>query len=496
MELHFQQSTCPYLKTVVSQVQNQEQTQEIRLSDGMPDIDKVLGCWGQPVIRGKEWRSDSILLSGGMMAWVLYAPEDGGAPQCVEAWLPFQMKWPLPETKRDGSISASMSIKSMNCRSISPRKMMLRGVVSVFAQAFEPSEAEVFAPEQVPEDVQLLVNSYPMELPVECAEKTFSVEEDWNHDWKDSHKTLGFEVYPDIQEQKVLADKLVFRGQCKIFVRWLTDDGEVASAEQDFPFSQFAELKDVYSNHAQVRLSVLPTGVEMLVGESGKWQMKCGLTAQYTIFDKVFLDLVEDAYSTTREVTPIFQEWKLPVRLDTVEQTVPYTHIVDADEGQIVDVSACWEQPYVAFDGETAQTEFSAQYQVMTKDESGNYHTALSRAEVPWEMLSAPKNRVSLQMQCIQPRVSSKIEGAELDGEILVTADVFSGNEISMVTGLELGEKKTPDGNRPAIILRKLGQNRLWDVAKECGSTVEAIERANPQREPMDEETMLLIPVC
>ncbi len=496
MELHFQQSTCPYLKTVVSQVQNQEQTQEIRLSDGMPDIGKVLACWGQPVIRGKEWRSDSILLSGGMMVWVLYAPDEGGMPQCVEAWLPFQMKWPLPETKRDGSISASMSIKSINCRSISPRKMMLRGVVSVFAQAFEPSEVELYSPEQVPEDVQLLINSYPMELPVECAEKTFSIEEDWNQGWMDSYKILGFEVLPEIQEQKVLADKLVFRGQCKIFVRWLTEDGEVASAQQEFPFSQFAELKDVYSNHGQARISVLPTGVEMLAGEPGKWQMKCGLTAQYTVFDKVFMDLVEDAYSTHREVTPIFQEWKLPVRLDTVEQTVPYTHIVEGNDGQVVDVNACWEQPYIAFDGETAQTEFSVQYQVLMRDESGNYYTALSRDEVPWEMLSAQKNRICLQMQCAQPKISVKTDGTELNGEISVIADVFSGNEITMVRGLELGEKKAPDESRPAIILRKLGSNRLWDVAKECGSTVQAIEKANPQHECMDEETILLIPVC
>ena len=40
---------------------------------------------------------DSILLTGGVMVWVLYAPEEGGSAQILNTWIPFQMKWDLPE---------------------------------------------------------------------------------------------------------------------------------------------------------------------------------------------------------------------------------------------------------------------------------------------------------------------------------------------------------------------------------------------------------------
>ncbi len=54
MEFEFQKSACPCMETVLREVQNVEQTQEIKLSDGMPDIGRVLAAWGQTILRGKN----------------------------------------------------------------------------------------------------------------------------------------------------------------------------------------------------------------------------------------------------------------------------------------------------------------------------------------------------------------------------------------------------------------------------------------------------------
>ena len=43
---------------------------------------------GQTILRGKEWRSDSVSFSGGMMVWILYAPEDGSEERCIDGWIP------------------------------------------------------------------------------------------------------------------------------------------------------------------------------------------------------------------------------------------------------------------------------------------------------------------------------------------------------------------------------------------------------------------------
>ena len=107
MQLQFAKQGISCLRTIKRQVQSQEQTQEIRVSDGMPDIGSIIGAWGQVVLRSKEWQSDGMTITGGTMVWIHYMPEEGGEPQCVESWLPFQMRWSFPETKHDGTILPS-----------------------------------------------------------------------------------------------------------------------------------------------------------------------------------------------------------------------------------------------------------------------------------------------------------------------------------------------------------------------------------------------------
>lgn len=80
---------------------------------------------------------------------------------------------------------------------------------------------------------------------------------------------------------------------------------------------------------------------------------------------------------------------------------------------------------------------------------------------------------------------------SELPLELTATAR----QEIPMVTGLELGEQRRLDPNRPSLILRRIGEDRLWDIAKASNSTVEAIRKANGLQEEPAPNQMLLIPV-
>ena len=84
MELQLKQRKVDCLKQLTNQICQEEQTQEIKLGDSMPDVGRVLGAWGQVLLRGKQWNHGSAGVSGGVMARVLYAPEDGSQEQCLE----------------------------------------------------------------------------------------------------------------------------------------------------------------------------------------------------------------------------------------------------------------------------------------------------------------------------------------------------------------------------------------------------------------------------
>ena len=178
MELQFNKSVCKSLRKILCQVLDHEQTQEVRIPESMPDIGRVAGSWGQVVLRSKEWRGDSMSISGGVMAWIMYLPEDGGEPNKVEVWIPFQMKWDFPDIHRDGTICVIPLLKALDTRSISARKLIVRADISVLGEAFEPAETHVYQPIDLPEDIQILKRNYPLELLGEAGEKQFQLDEE------------------------------------------------------------------------------------------------------------------------------------------------------------------------------------------------------------------------------------------------------------------------------------------------------------------------------
>lgn len=494
MELQFEKSVCSCLRKVVSQVQNQEQTQELRLPDAMPDIGRVLGCWGQILIRGKEWRTNAMSVSGGVMVWVLYAPEDGTECRTMETWIPFQIKWDLPDTQRDGTICILPLLKSVDARSISARKLMLRSVVSVLGEAMEPVEEEVYMPLSVPEDVQLLKQSYPMELPLEAGEKSFQIEEVSSP--PNFGKIVRYELMPQITEQKVMTSRLIFRGTFKLHMLYMDMESQLQTWDTELAFAQYTDLDKEYGSSATAWIIPIVNGSELEPMEDGNLLAKVAMTAQYVIYDRQMIEVVEDAYSTTRQIMPQTQSLQLPMRLDMQTKQLDCPQTVSTDGNEVMDVAAFYEHPSVHQIEDTAQMEMNIQYLLLSRDGNGNIHNHTAKGECHWEIPSDPDNRMDVYpLVTGSASVNSMGDSAEVTPNLTGMVAAFTQMGIPMVTSLELGAENEPDPNRPSLILRRAGEQGLWSIAKECGTTVDAILMANHLQQEPTTGQMLLIPV-
>lgn len=497
MELQFNKNEIGCLRTLVDQNNSQELTQEVRLLDGMPDIGKILGCWGQTVIRGKEWRSDEMSAGGGIMAWALYEPEEGGEVQCLETWLPFQGKWDLPETQHDGIMILKPCITSMDCRSTNARKIMFRCCIDLQAQAYEPVKHSLYEAETVPPDVQLLKKTYPMELPKEAGEKAFEIRETMLADSAaaDIAKILYYQLIPLLNEYKVMADKLVFRGKCLWNLLYMDPDGKIKNANSEFPFSQFAELSDTYGNHASAGVDLILTGVELDKTEDGKQEIRCGMAAQYMIFDREMVTVVEDGYSTERNCELEKEMLVLPSRLDVRKDQLPYRHEINADVSSLVDSAVYWSNPKVEHTHEGASIHVGAFANLLYLDEDGN----LSGVQDKWSdsRSLSTDDHTALQVRLTEetPVALNGPDGVTLSSNLQMEISAFSKEEIPMITGMTLGDTRQKEEDRPSVILRKMGDEDIWNIAKAYHTTVQAIENANPLSEDISSESILLIPV-
>lgn len=485
MELQFHKTEYPYLLTIQAQTQTQEQTLEVKLSEGMPDIGRVLLSWGQPVLRSKEWRGDGAQVTGGIMAWVLYQPEDGSAPRVVEGWMPFQMRWDFPGSQRDGLLLVSLWLRNMEARCISARKLMLRGDVAVHLQALQPDSLELFTPGQLPERVQLLKNTYPLQLLSEAGEKAFLIDEDLQPP-EDLEQILYYTLQPMIHDKKVVADKVVFRGSALLHMLYMSVDGKISVWDYEMPFSQFAELDREY---VQASARVLPavTSMELEKGEQTGLRLKAGVTGQYAVSRDDEAELVEDAYCPGCETSMQTEQITIPVSRETARQTVTAQIPV---EGSILDAGFLPGVPMMTRQADEASTDLSGHFQVLYRDEEG----ALQGSNLRWEG-EVPMPAASGMQLMMQSPERPQITANGVRTEFLLEGQSDSGEEKTVVSGLDVAEDMSADPNRPSLILRRAGENSLWEIARQSGSTVDRIREVNGLQELPDPDRMLLIPV-
>ena len=494
MELTFEKIPQACLRQVVRGVRKEELTQEVRLPEAMPDIGRVLCTWGQVLLRGKEWHSGDMSVSGGVMAWTLYAPEGGGECQVVESWLPFQMRWEYPQTERDGTVCVSCLLRSMDSRSVSARKLMLRCGLSVLAEAWEPTRVELSQPREVPEDVLLLKRRYPMLLPMEAGEKPFALEEELTLPAAPALKTiLYYNLQPETAEQKVMGDKVVFRGEARLHLLYAGEDGSLNTWDSSFPFSQYSELSAAYSPGAEARIVPQVTSLELEQTEPGNLHLKAGLTGQYVVYDRQNVETVEDAYSPRRSVQIVGGNVNLPAVLEMKKDTVRFAQTVEA-EGEIGDVWFCAEHPELRIGGGEAKSELTGWFQILCTDAQGAWQGVTARCTQDWTF-PCGDCQINAWAQPGSPRAAAGGSGGEARCDVTLDISNLSGDGIPMVTGLELGELMPPDPGRPSLILKRAGQQGLWELAKELGSTEEAIRQSNGLEGEPQPGQMLLIPI-
>lgn len=495
MEMELERRTVNCLRQRVRQVQNQEQTLELKLPEGYPDIGSVLCAWGQCLLRSKEWRTEGIGVSGGVMTWVLYLPADGSEPRWVEAWLPVQMKWEMPQTHREGSIRASWHLKGVDARMLSARKLLVRAGIGVLGEALEPCEAEVYAPMEVPEGVQLLKRTYPAMVPREAGEKTFLVDEEFPLPEGSTEEIVSCRVTPVLTEEKVVGGRAVFRGMAQIHLVCRGADGQLHSMDFQPEFSQFSDLDQDYDMDADISTVMALSNLEPEVQE-GRLRVKCGMVAQYVVRDRVMLELVEDAYSPNRTLDTQHKELDIPMVLDSRTQTVTATASITEEPGRVADLSVWLEHPQVRRAGNLTELEVPGTVQMLSYSPNGELRASTGRFRGLWEFPAGDTTAVNAAVVSFDEPTAISTDGqTEAVVEMHMDVTCVGGQGMEMVSALELGELMPADPGRPSLILCRPGQRSLWELAKSTGSTVDAIRTANNLTEEPTDDRLLLIPV-
>ncbi len=497
MKLQFDKNVCRNLQILTRENREQELTQEIRLPDGFPDLGTVLGCWGQVILGSKEWHSDGMRVTGGIMVWVLYQPEDESGPQCADSWIPFETRWDFPKTEQEGKIRVNCTVKNTDARVVSSRKMMARVQLAVCGEALVQQDSEIYSPASE-EDMQLLRNHYPVRLAVEAGEKCYPLEEDLTlpSSCPPVHRIFRYDLQTELQEWKIMGTKLVFRGSANLHILYGSEDGQIQCWDFEVPFSQYTELETSCGEEDQADISLQLTGLECRLNDDGTLQLKSSLVSQYVIYQTRLLEIVQDGYCLHRSLEPEGVTLTLPEILENVQYTVPALQQIPVDGNRIADVSFVPGLSRQMQAGDGVNVSYTGQFQLLYYDREG----VLCSSRADWteetEILADAEGKMYVDCSASgRPQISISGGNLQVRNDLKVVRKTFGTKGIPMITAVEIGELSEEKRTGPSLILRRAGEESLWEMAKKSGSTVEAIRRANAlQQEPVRGQ-ILLIPV-
>ena len=496
MELPFEKTVSRFWQQKLYTPVMREETQEYKLPEGMPDIGRVIAAWGQVVLRGKEWRSRHIGLSGGVMVWVLYAPEGGSEVRKIESWIPFSARLEHSHDGEDGVIRAECLLCSVDARSASARKLMLRCNLGLMVQTLIPREADLVLPGELPGDIETLDRVYPMILTRETGERSFLCEERLSlpQGCPPIARIVYFRLSPRVTEQKILGSRAVFRGAGDLHLLYQDEREELHSIDLELPIAQYMDLDGEYEEEAEISNLLCVTSLEVEPDSNGELFVRCGLVSQYIINAPTVIRCLEDAYSPRRELELVRQELVLPAWLEEQARQIELGERLTG-EGIPVDQIFFPEPCMVTRIPEGAEVHYGGCFQLLFRSEEGELTV---RQQKVGNSVNLATQSDTVPCTWLRGGARTRRDGGGWMVEQLLEGRIasISTRPMEQVSGIRAGEIAPPDPDRPSVIIRAKGEaETLWDIAKVCGSTVSAIQRLNKLEKEPEDNRLLLIPV-
>ena len=371
---------------------------------------------------------------------------------------------------------------------------MVRTNIGIQMDAVCPCTYNLAMPENLPEDVQVLTSRHLVTVAKETGEKILGMEETLELSGRDGQadQVIYFSLSPHILEQKVLSDKLVFRGLCNAHLLYRTPEGQLQSRDFDIPFSQYAELEQEHSPEANPVVIPVITAMESETTPEGYVRIKASLSGQYMIYDQAELVVAEDAYSPLRKLELTGQPLAVPGVAERGSRMLTVQADPRVDVMRPVDLAFSLDQPYLTCEDHGVEVDISGAFQLLYYDPDGQ----LQCAHAHWEDRQIFPAKVNEQLLLtLIPGGRPQYSSGMLHGDILADTMLICMTGGHMLTGMQMGEAAPVDPDRPGMVIMRAGTMSLWDLAKENGSTPEQIRQANNlQAEPTPEQ-VLLIPI-
>lgn len=498
MELQFEKTSLAFLDRTLNETRGQEVTAEVIVPDSFPDAERILCTSASCVLRGKECRTGSIILSGGIRASTLYVPEDGSWARPLDAYIPFSVRIDHPSAGESMQVLSCCAVRQADARLLNSRKILFRVSIGCTVQGFEARTEELCTLKDKPEQLEIRTQSYPLRLPLMTAEKPFVMTEDVELGAGEPPVTqiVSYTTVPEITDRKIVGARAVFKGELALHVLYQTAEHALMTLSRRIPFSQYCDLpEDADGDAMDAWLCV--TGAELEAEDGGaRLVLSVSLAAQCLVTGTRTVELIEDAYAVGAALDAKWQELRPRCILDRQTQSMPLRQQINAEAAEIICCRVYADAPAQQRTDAGVRITAPLHIYLLYRDASGALQCAHQHAECVYETALAAGAQCSVCVTVPECAALLSAGGAEVRAEVRFELEFTSDQTLRTLCGGTIDEAAAEE-SRPSVILRVCpAGTALWELAKEYAARAESIAGANHLTgDTVPEEMLLLIPM-
>lgn len=470
-----------------------EETAETIVPDYLPDIARIVDAHGCLFLRSREINDGRVSVTGQIRMTLLYLAEDAQGLRAFTYTLPLEhtMEGRAAEGAADSALVGRLCMPEV--RALNPRKILTRVSVELTLTPYAPCTLTVCSGVEEQESYGIEMLCEKRELPIIRAirEKdfTFSDEVLLSGTKEAIRELLRSKCALRLTDCKEVGNKLVLKGTVQFEALYLDASGALAQVSSELPFSQILDGIAEETGDISARASLRLTGAEIRVGSESEPDNDHAISLRLTISAFAVLSeqrsvcCVADLYSTSCELNAKLENAELSGEptFFTREQIMRERLETGAEVKAVLSTDICFSGASVSGSGDAAELRATASLRVLCLDENDAPLLSERRAEVLLKTDFPTTGRVSVQNVCaLDVSTSIGADGVELRFPVQFTLSAAETPCYPCLTALQAEKRAESGQNAPSLVLRAMKQGeRLWDIAKQYRTTVDAILAAN-----------------
>ncbi len=493
------------LDTVVQQVVDTDLT----LPDYCPDIQKILKCTMKPKIFTKNIMGGQLQVDGTTEIKIIYCDGIKSHFRVCEQMIPFSVTLPIKNLTDNFISFVNTKVEYINCRALSPRKLVIRGAFSLYAKIISKKETMLYSPS---DEANLQTKTTPIEVMdiVAFSQDELPINEQIVLSNKPSIESiLKTSLEISSIEYKTIPSKLLINGELNLKMLYLADldTGALQNIDYILPFSHIIASdglnEDVITN-VKGEISNYEVRFRPDSNDSNP-EITLDAKINFTVvgYNKINLDIIEDAFSNKCQTDINFSKQTLLKDINSVKETIMHKASINTDGidlNEVIEVSNESCNVTTAISDDSVSVNGKMNISIFAKDSEGiplyiermvefNHKISSNSLYNNVEDITATVGSISYRL--------ADNKGIELRCEIKLKATLANSEFCNFVSSVTENEDMQYSKSKAALTIYFAHKGEsVWNISKSYHSNYQAmLEENDIKSEFLTEAKTLLIPL-